>query len=375
MPVSERNKLTEKQAAKLSAPGIYSDGGGLYLRVRKTGGRSWLLIDTKAGKRKELALGNADLISLAEARALRDGPTTTAKKGAPTFKAFSTALIDGLESGWKNEKHRQQWRNSLATHAKRLDNVEVDKITTDDVLRVLRPIWTKIPETADRVRGRIERILNAAKAKGHISGPWQNPAIWRGHLDALLPKKKKLARGHHAAMPYSDVPAFVASLRKRPATSARALEFLILCASRTGEVIGARWDEIRGDVWEIPGERMKAGVDHTVTLTGRALEILDEMRGADEVFVFPSLHETSLSNMAMETLLRRMDMDHVTVHGFRSSFKEFAANETEFADEISEECLAHTVGSKVRRAYRRGEALERRRKLMEAWAAYIESSS
>lgn len=371
---STRNRLTDKRVNSLKAPGVYSDGGGLYLRVYETGGKAWIVIKTPNGKRDVRKLGSADAISLAEARALLNGPKKK-DKAAPTFGAFSTELIDGLESGWRNEKHRQQWRNSLRDHAKKLNKIPVDEIDTDDVLAVLRPIWGKVPETADRVRGRIERVLNAAKAQGHITVPWNNPAVWRGHLDALLPKRKKLARGHHAAMEYQRLPAFVTELRKREATAARALEFLILCASRTGEVIGALKSEINRDekTWTIPAERMKAGREHTIVLTERAMAIVAEMWELDSPYLFPSpvKADAPLSNMAMETVLRRMGEETVTVHGFRSTFKDWSSNETDFADELSEEALAHIVGSKVRRAYRRGEALERRRKLMEAWAGFV----
>lgn len=372
------NRLTHKQVTALKAPGWHADGGGLYLRIQAGGGRSWVLVDTKGGKRKERGLGSAAVsggVSLAEARKLRDAPPE--KSEAPTFGDFSKDLIDGLEGGWKNEKHRQQWRNSLRDHAASLKDMRVDAITTDHVEAVLRPIWTKVPETASRVRSRIERILSAAKAKGLRSG--ENPAMWRGHLDQILPKPKTLTRGHHAAMEYTALPAFMVDLHSRPATAARALEFLILGASRTGEVLGARHEEVDSEskFWIVPANRMKAGKSHTVTLVDRQIEILNEMMPngqRDGAYVFPGQKaDKPLSNMAMEMLLRRMGIDEVTVHGFRSAFKDWASNETEYADEISEEALAHIVGSKVRRAYRRGEALDRRRRLMVEWEAFCMS--
>jgi integrase len=215
-------------------------------------------------------------------------------------------------------------------------------------------------------------VLNAAKARGHRPQDSINPAQWRGHLEVLLPKRQRLTRGHHAAMPYQEVPLFWRRLADRPATAARALEYLILTAARSGEVLGAKWKEIDGNIWTVPAERMKAGLPHTVTLTPAAVAILESIgRGDPDAHVFRGLRGGALSNMAMEMLMRRMDAGHFTVHGFRSSFKDWALNHTEFPDEISEEALAHVVGSKVRRAYRRGEALERRRALMEAWATHV----
>lgn len=251
--------------------------------------------------------------------------------------------------------------------------MKVDAIETDDVLKALRPIWSVKSETASRVRGRIEKILDAAKARGYRRT--DNPARWRGHLDHLLPKQAKLSRGHHAAMPYADVPAFVETLRQRNAIAGRALEFCILTAARTGEVLGARWAEIGmdGQIWTIPADRMKAGRQHRVPLTGRAIEILEVM-GAARIgdFVFPGQKAGKpLSSMAMEMMLRRMKIENATVHGFRSSFRDWAGNETNFPRELAEQALAHVIGDKAEQAYRRGDALERRRTLMEAWATFI----
>jgi integrase len=250
----------------------------------------------------------------------------------------------------------------------------LDEIRTDDVLAALKPIWQTKSETASRLRGRIERVLDAAKARGLRSG--ENPARWRGHLDHLLPKRQKLTRGHHPALPYLDVPAFVADLRNRETVAALALEFTILNASRTGEVLGAKWDEIDREaaIWTIPRERMKAGREHRVPLTDRGLEILDaveKVRTGD--YVFPGQRRGKpLSGMAMEMLLRRMKIEKATVHGFRSSFRDWAGECTPFPREIAEAALAHTVGDETERAYRRGDALEKRRKLMAAWAAFCE---
>ena len=279
-----------------------------------------------------------------------------------------------LSAGFRNEKHKAQWKSTLATYAAPLRDKPVDTITTDDVLAILKPIWTTKPETASRVRGRIEKVLDAAKAKGFREG--ENPARWRGHLDHLLPRPSKLARGHHAAMPYDEVAAFVAELREREAIAALALELCILTAARSGEILGMRWDEIDLDkkIWTVPAHRMKAGREHRVPLSQRATAILvrlSEHRSGD--FVFPGQRrDKPLSNMAMEMMLRRMKIENATVHGFRSSFRDWAGNETGYPRELIETALAHVIGDKAEQAYRRSDALEKRRKLMEAWAGYCE---
>jgi integrase len=242
------------------------------------------------------------------------------------------------------------------------------------VLSVLRPIWQTKPETASRLRGRIEAVLDAARVRGHIPPNAANPARWRGHLDKLLPRARKLSRGHHPAMPFADVPGFVARLREREATAALALEFIILTASRSGEALGARWSEIdkHAKVWTVPAERMKRGVEHRVPLSPRAFEILEVMATATHGdLVFPA-HKADrpLSNMACSMLLRRMCVEGVTVHGFRSSFRDWAGELTNFPRELAEAALSHVVGDEVERAYRRGDALARRRRAMDSWAAY-----
>lgn len=265
---------------------------------------------------------------------------------------------------------------TLTTYAAPLRSKPLDQIGTDDVLAVLTPIWTTKSETASRLRGRIERVLDAARAKGLRTG--ENPARWRGHLDHLLPKRRKLTRGHHAAMPYDQVPAFVARLREGRGVAARAPEFTILCASRSGEVLGARWDEVdlKAKLWTVPGPRMKGGREHRVPLTERALAILAEvepLRNGD--YVFPGQRRgRPLSNMSMEMCLRRMKVDE-TVHGFRSSFRDWAGEETAVPREVAEVALSHAVGDATELAYRRADALAKRRKLMEAWAAFVEDGS
>ena len=294
------------------------------------------------------------------------------RQSATTFGGFADDLIADISHGFRNDKHKAQWATTLRTHAAPLRDKPVDAITTEDVLAVLKPIWTTKSETASRLRGRIERVLDAAKARGLREG--ENPARWRGHLANLLPKRQKLARGHHAAMPYRDVPAFVERLRAAESVSGMALEFCILAAARSGEVLGARWEEIdtEAEVWTVPAARMKSGREHRVPLTDQMLEILDamaEVRLSD--FVFPGQKQGKpLSSMAMEMLLRRMKVENATVHGFRSAFRDWAAEETSFPREVAEAALAHVVGDATERAYRRGDALEQRRRLMSAWARY-----
>jgi integrase len=249
----------------------------------------------------------------------------------------------------------------------------VAKVTTEDVLSVLKPQWNEKPETASRLRGRIERVLDAAKARGLRAG--ENPARWRGHLDQLLPKRQRLTRGHHAAMNYPQTPAFMRDLRARHSTAALALELAILTAARSGEVLGARWDEFDLDrgIWTIPPVRMKAGREHRVPLSKRAQENVRAMHEArDGAYVFPGQKVGGpLSVMALEMVLRRMKIEGATVHGFRSSFRDWAAECTNFTNEVCEAALAHVIENKAEAAYRRGDLFDKRRKLMEAWAAYL----
>jgi integrase len=298
------------------------------------------------------------------------------KAGMPTFGQCAEALLAAKSSEWRNEKHKAQWHMTLETYAKPLRAMPVDEIDTAAVLSVLQPIWQSRPETASRLRGRIEAVLDAARAKGYIPRNEANPARWRGHLDKLLPKRQKLTRGHHAAMPYPDVPEFISRLRGREAVAAIALEFAILTAARSGEVLGARWCEfdLGGNVWSVPATRMKAGREHRVPLSGRVLAILQRLGEAKTGdFVFAGQRPGKpLSGMAMEMILRRMKAGSVTVHGFRSSFRDWCGEATSFERELAEAALAHAAGDATERAYRRGDALEKRRKLMEAWAAFCE---
>jgi integrase len=285
-----------------------------------------------------------------------------------------------MEEQWRNQKHRDQWRMTLTDYCGLIRAKKVSEIGVDDVLKVLKPIWTTKSETASRLRGRIERVLGYAKAKGWRQG--ENPATWRGNLANILPVRQKLTRGHHAAMSYDAVPGFILQLRESEGIAARALEFLILNASRSWEVLGARWDEIdrAAKVWTIPKERMKAGREHRVPLSDAAVEILnrlDNQRFGEHPYVFPGQMKKGqkegrpLSNMSMAMLMRRLNFSDLTVHGFRSAFRDWAGDRTTFPREIAEAALAHAVGDETERAYRRGDALAKRRKLMEAWEKYL----
>ena len=376
-------RLTARKVTT-AKPGKHSDGGNLYLIVTRTGSRKWVLRFTWRGRAKEMGLGTPATVSLADAREkaatarlkIDQGlnPIDERKRtsGVPTFGQMADQVREILSAGFRNETHKAQWKSSLATYAAPLRAKPVDTVTTDDVLAVLKPIWTTKPETASRLRGRIEKVLDAAKAKGFRQG--ENPALWRSHLDHLLPRRSKLARGHHAAMPYDEVAAFVAGLRRREALAALTLELCILTAARSGEILRMRWDEVDLDkkIWSVPAHRMKAGREHRVPLSQRATDILvrlSEGRSAD--FVFPGQRrDKPLSKMAMEMMLRRMKIENATVHGFRSSFRDWAGNETDYPRELIETALAHVIGDKAEQAYRRSDALEKRRQLMEAWAAY-----
>lgn len=387
-------KLSARGAAALSAPGRHSDGGGLYLSISADGRRRWVFFFAKGGRQREMGLGSARDVTLARARLLAEecrghlaegrDPIEERKlkrerdKPVPTFGEAADNLLAEIEKDWTNEKHRYQWKRALEVEAKSLRSMPVNKIEVEHILKVLRPIWREKPETASRVRNRIERVLDASAALGHRSK--ENPARWRGNLDSLLGKRDRLTRGHHKAVPIDDMPDFVQLLRSRSAMAALALEFTILTAARTGEVIGARWGEIdrTKKLWRVPGERMKMGKLHEVPLSPRALEVLDAAVGDrtvkpdDPVFHGPRKSEP-LSNMSMAMLMRRMLVD-ATPHGFRSTFRDWAGDRTNFQREIIEHALAHQVGDGTEQAYRRSSALEKRRKLMDAWSRFVGTS-
>jgi integrase len=395
MPRKLSNALTPL-AVKNAKPGRHADGAGLHLLVKETGARSWVYRFMLKGKSRDVGLGAAGPggNTLAEARDLASAFRLKVKAGIDpleerkreasealaaaqaesiagiTFKAVAEAYIKANEGSWRNDKHRQQWRNTLASYVYPvMGELPVADIATAHVLKILEPIWQDKPETASRIRGRIESVLDAAKARGYREG--ENPARWRGHIAQILPARSRLTRGHHKAMPYESVPAFMALLREREAMAALALEFVILTATRTSEVLGATWAEVDLDkaIWTVPASRMKAGKEHRIPLSPRAVEILDAVRPLSEASLFPADNGGKLSTMAMAMLLRRMKLD-CTVHGFRSSFRDWAAECTGYALEVCEMALAHVIGNKSEAAYRRGDMFDKRGRLMADWATY-----
>lgn len=386
------NRLTVRQVATIKKPGRHADGGGLYLRITPGGARAWVFMATTEGKRAEIGLGAASAVTLAAARELATRMRAAVVSGRdpravlapvaqsiapriPTFGEFAESYIASVEAGWKNAVHRQQWRNSLRDHAAALMQTPIDQIGTDDVLTLLQPIWLAKAETAKRVRGRIEKILDAAKVRDLRPRDAMNPAAWKGHLALLLPAQPKLARGHHAALAWKAAPAFFAELKQRHAVAARCLEFVILTAARSGEALGATWSEVdfAQRLWTVPASRMKAGVEHIVPLSSAALSVLNAARANESAptgAIF-SIAGAARSNMAMAMLLRRMGRLDITVHGFRSTFRDWVGDATSYPRELVEQALAHTISNKAERAYRRGTALERRRELMEGWASYL----
>jgi integrase len=382
-----RNKLNATQVRAATKPGVLGDGDGLYLRVGKQGAKSWIFVWRRRGRRHEMGLGGATIVSLAAARTkAEEARAILGRAGDPwsemaerrsaiertTFGECADDLIASMESGWQNGKHRDQWRMTLKVYAEPLRSMPVADVTTDDVVRVLRPLWTDKQETGSRLRGRVERVLSHAKARGLRHG--ENPARWKGHLDHLLAPRQKLARGHHPALPYADAPLFMAELREREGVSASALEFTILTAARTGESIAARWPEIDlgGAVWTVPGERMKGGREHRVPLTPPAVALLKELPRFGP-YVFPGASgRKHISNAAMSELLKGMRLPSTaTVHGFRSTFRDWAKEVSPFPRELAEAALAHLVGDDTERAYSRGDALAKRRELMSGWADYL----
>jgi integrase len=387
-------RFTVRGVETIKKPGLHADGGGLYLHVSKNGARSWIFRWKHDGRLRDMGLGPLNTVTLAEARdkalACRklklDGRDPIEERRAQrqavklegakamTFKDCAEAYIGAHRAGWKNPKHAAQWPSTLETYVHSIfGSLPVQAIDVGFVMKALEPIWNAKPETASRVRGRIESVLDWATARGYRQG--ENPARWRGHLENLLPKKSKVRQvEHHAALPYAEIGAFMAALRERDGIAARALEFAILTAARTAEVIGATWAEVdlEGCLWTIPAARMKAGKEHRVPLSAAAVAILRAMAEVrTSEFVFPgNLAKQPLSQMAMLMLLRRMGRDGLTVHGFRSAFSDWCAEQTAFASEVREMALAHTVGDKVEAAYRRGDLFEKRRQLAEAWARY-----
>jgi integrase len=369
--------ICNRQAAKRCR---HADGSGLYLSVSPNGGHRWVFLYRWRGKLTEIGFGSARTVALARARELaieartlltegRNPKTARKPREGATFGECADRVIEAMRPSWRNATHAAQWEMTLREYAAPLRPLPVDVITTDDVLAVLTPIWNRAPVTANRLRGRVERVLDAAKAQGLRTG--ENPARWRGHLDQLLPKRQQLARGHHAALPYADLPAFMTRLQARKGTAARALEFVILTAARSGEARGAGWNEFdfANAVWTLPATRMKGGRAHRVPLSSRALKIITSMQRHSE-FVFPGEKPGKpLSARTMQMLIERMKIE-VTAHGFRSTFRDWAAECTNYSSEVCEAALAHAIGNKVEAAYRRSDLFEKRRRLMDEWAEY-----
>jgi integrase len=387
-------KLTAKGVQSLSTPGKYADGDGLYLNVAKGGQKSWIYRYQVAGKRREIGLGGIRDVTLAKAREktrnCRDNVLSgrdplaieAAPPTVPSFTSAAAGYVLAHRRGWANRKHARQWLSTLKTYARPvIGEKPVDEIQTEDILSVLKPIWTSKTETGKRVQGRVENILDYAAAM-----KWRdpmNPARWRGHLDKLLPKPSKVkAVKHHPAMPYPDVPAFMVELQNNGSLSAKALQLLILTAVRTGEVLGATWDEIdlEAAVWTIPADRMKAKREHRVPLSGAALEILEALPRlpANPYVFFGQRPGRPLSNMALLQLMRGMgygvggDRGDYVPHGFRSSFRDWSGEVSTFPRDVAEMALAHTIENKVEAAYRRGDLFEKRRKMMESWANWCQ---
>jgi integrase len=412
--MARTGKLTAVEVAKEKGPAVLHDGGGLYLRVSRprAGGdgremaaaKSWVFRFQLSGKRRDMGLGAYPDVSLADARGKaadarrrlqdRTDPLEAkrmerraqrlAEAKGRAFREVAEEFINRNEAGWRNAKHRQQWRNTLATYAYPiLGDLAVSAIDAGLVVQVLDPIWSTKPETASRVRGRIEAVLDAATVRGFRQGP--NPAQWKGNLAHVLPPRGKVRQvEHHAALPFEELSAFLVALRSRSGMAARALEFAILTAARTGEVLGATWREIDldGRVWTIPARRMKSGREHRVPLSAAALALIEHVRPLalmqdgnvdPAALVFPGLRRAlPMSGTVMLMLLRRMKRGDLTTHGFRSTFADWAAERTAYPREVVEMALAHSVGNKVEAAYRRGDLFEKRRMLMSAWAEFCQ---
>jgi integrase len=376
------SQLTTRKVATAKKPGHYCDGAGLYMQISKFGTKSWVYRYMVDGVTREMGLGSLNTFSLKgarerarecrqlvnrgedpiDARKLKKAEARKAKAGRMTFPACAIAYQEEHAGSWKNKKHREQWASTLKLASEAFGELDVSAIDVNMLVKLLGPIWRKTPETASRLRGRIEAVLGWATVRGFRHG--DNPARWRGHLEHLLAAPQK--GRHHRALPYADMPAFMVALRKRDSISARAIEFTILTAARTGEVVGATWGEIdlKEKMWTVPGERMKAGREHRVPLSDRAVELLGTSRSGGLIF--------DPIRPRMRNLLEAID-PQITLHGFRSSFRDWAAERTNFPRDAAEMALAHTIGDKVEAAYRRGDLFTKRRGLMAAWSRYCTS--
>ena len=393
--MARANKLTQMQVARLKEPGYHGDGAGLWLKVTAQGSKSWILRYTFQRREKWTGLGSYPVVTLADARekALmlkrqilqgtdpvqqrREAMAQAAADSAKTvdFDWCATQYIAAHKAGWKNPKHADQWVSTIKTYASPIiGKLNVDQVDTPHVMKVLEPIWGTKAETASRLRGRLEAVLDWATVRKYRTG--ENPARWKGHLDTLLPARSKVARVQHfAALPWKDVGAFMKELSGQAGIGALALKFAILTAARSGEVRGMTWDEVDLDdhLWIVPAVRMKAGREHRIPLTPPAVALLKELmplRKPEESIVFPSIRDRKpLSDMTLTAVLRRMGRTDMTVHGFRSTFRDWAAEATDYPAEMAEMALAHTVSNKVEAAYRRGDMFDKRLKMMNDWAS------
>lgn len=385
------------QKVKNASPGKYEDGGGLRLVVTKSGAKKWVLRFTIFGKRREMGLGSYPDTSLAKARINAGDFRQQAIEGVdpienrkveeekiPTFTTCAARYIRSHRKSWKNAKHQRQWVRTLKTYARPvIGSKQVDTITTDQIIKILTPIWTTKTETAKRIQGRIENVMDYASA--HKYRDSTNPARWRGHLDKLLPKPSRVKTViHHPAMPYQEVSVFMQKLSEKTAMSTYALRFLILTATRTSEVLQAKWGEIdlKEATWTIPASRMKTGNEHRVPLPTTAITILNQISKTEgNPFIFTGTkHNKPLSNMALLQLMRNLGYGKSTAdsnkekyvpHGFRSSFRDWSGEESSFPRDVAEMALAHVIENKVEAAYRRGDLFEKRRLMMQEWADYI----
>jgi integrase len=389
------NRLTAKQVEKIKAVGDYCDGGGLWLQVSGKNAKSWIFRYSLRGRAREMGLGSTSRIALAEVRDERDkynrllrdhidpiehrkrqrAETALAEAATITFKEAAAAYCATHRAGWKSFKHATQWAASLSTYAEpTIGNLAVRDINTGHIHRMLEPIWSVMPDTASRVRGRIESVLDWARVKGY-RGDGENPARWRGNLDHLFPKPSKVRKvEHYAALPYAELPAFMDKLRRQQGPAARALEFTILTSARLSESRNATLQEIdhSSKVWAVPSERMKGGKEHRVPLCKRALE-LAAMGDTQHLFASPYFPGKAISESRLRELLRHLGHGDITIHGFRATFKTWAMERTRFDNPVIESALAHISGNRVERAYMRGDVLEKRRQLMNAWADFCES--
>jgi integrase len=396
--LGKAHKLTALTVDRLKTPGVHGDGAGLCLKVTEAGSKYWILRYMRQGKQRWMGIGSYPDVSLANARdaasearkKIRLGIDPIDERKAEqsqerasrakevSFDWCAEQFINSHKSGWRNAKHADQWAKTLKTYASPiLGDLSVAQIDTAHVMKILEPIWQEKAETASRLRGRIESVLDWATVRKYRVG--ENPARWKGHLDKLLPASSKVRKTeHHPAQPWPKMAEFMTSVAKQEGVAARAIEFVILTAARSGEVRGATWSEVDLDaaIWIVPADRMKSGKEHRVPLTAAAVRILRNVKELvpDNEFIFPGMRGTPLSDMSLTAVLRRMDRRDITVHGFRSSFRDWAAEATTYPSDLVEMALAHTIGNKVEAAYRRGDMVEKRRHMMEEWAGHCEAA-